>query len=81
MVDCCLKTNGLGFQVFNAVNDEITVDGKWSSEEWLSRMCPNTEITQEMGKRDSPVSNKKIKEMVGFKEEFPWRKVLGKEGP
>lgn len=81
MVDCCLKTDGLGFQVFNAVNDEITVDGKGSSEEWLSRMCPNTEITQEMGKRDSPVSNKKIKEMVGFKEEFPWRKVLGKEGP
>lgn len=33
-----------------------------------------------MGKRDAPVCNKKIKEMVGFREEFPWRKVMGRDG-
>ncbi|KAH7077091.1 hypothetical protein FB567DRAFT_142020 [Paraphoma chrysanthemicola] len=80
MVECCLKTDGLGFQVFNAVNDEITVDGEGTSEEWLRKACPRTEIMSKLGERDSPVSNKKMKEMVGFREEFPWRKVLGREG-
>jgi hypothetical protein len=31
-----------------------------------------------LGEREAPVCNKKIKEMVGFREEFPWREVLGR---
>jgi nucleoside-diphosphate-sugar epimerase len=80
MVECCLKTSGLGFQVFNAVNDEITVreeDG--TAEEFLRKMCPDTKFTRGLGEREAPVCNKKIKEMVGFREEFPWRKMLGRE--
>jgi nucleoside-diphosphate-sugar epimerase len=81
IVNCCLETDGLGFQVFNAVNDEITIeDEEGSSEEWLRKMCPRTEITKDMGKRESPVSNAKARRMLGFKEEFPWRKVMGREG-
>jgi nucleoside-diphosphate-sugar epimerase len=81
MVNCCLETNRLGFQVFNAVNDESVIEEKHgSTEEWLRRLCPETEIVQGMGKKDAPVCNKKIKEMVGFREEFPWRKVMGREG-
>jgi hypothetical protein len=33
-----------------------------------------------MGEKESPVSNKKMKDMLGFREEFGWRKVLGREG-
>ena len=80
MVDCCLKTDGLGFQVFNAVNDEITVEeSEGTAEEFLKRMCPNTKFTRTLGQRESPVSNRKIKEMVGFQERFAWRQVLGRE--
>jgi nucleoside-diphosphate-sugar epimerase len=80
MVNCCLKTDGLGFQVFNAVNDEITIeDREGPAEEFLRKMCPKTEFVKSMGKREAPVSNAKIKSMVGFKEEYPWRKALGRE--
>jgi nucleoside-diphosphate-sugar epimerase len=79
MVDCCLRTNGLGFQVFNAVNDEITVgEQEGTAEEILGRMCPGTKFMRRLGEREAPVCNKKIKEMVGFREEFPWREVLGR---
>jgi nucleoside-diphosphate-sugar epimerase len=80
MVNACLGKDGLGFQIFNAVNDEITIDEKeGTSEEFLRGICPKTEFVGKMGERDAPVSNRKLKEMVGFREEFPWRKVLGKE--
>jgi nucleoside-diphosphate-sugar epimerase len=80
MVNCCLKTDGLGFQVFNAVNDEITIEeSEGTTEEFLSKMCPNTKVVRLMGTREAPVSNEKIKDMVGFREEYPWRKALGRK--
>ncbi|KAF1845636.1 NAD(P)-binding protein [Cucurbitaria berberidis CBS 394.84] len=81
MVQCCLQKDGLGFQVFNAVNDEITIpEEEGSSEEWLRKVCPRTKILGKMGEREAPVSNKKMREMLGFREEFPWRKVLDRDG-
>ncbi|KAL1793091.1 hypothetical protein ACET3X_008073 [Alternaria dauci] len=81
MVQCCLQTDGLGYQVFNAVNDDITVpETEGTSEDWLRKVCPETEILRKMGDRESPVCNKKMKDMLGFREEFGWRKVLGREG-
>lgn len=74
MIQCCLAKDGLGFQVFNAVNDEITNEEE--TEVFLQRMCPNTPLTKKLGPRESPVSNWKMKEMLGFKEEFPYREVL-----
>jgi nucleoside-diphosphate-sugar epimerase len=80
MVNCCLKTNGLGFQVFNAVNDEITVgESEGTAEAFLGRMCPNTKFLRKLDGREAPVCNGKLKDMVGFREEFPWRKVMGRE--
>ncbi|RYN40667.1 hypothetical protein AA0112_g2547 [Alternaria arborescens] len=81
MVHCCLQTDGLGYQVFNAVNDDITIpETEGTSEDWLRKVCPETEILTRMGEKKSPVSNKKMKDMLGFREEFGWRKVLGREG-
>jgi hypothetical protein len=81
MVHCCLQTDGLGYQVFNAVNDDITIpETEGTSEDWLRKVCPETEILTRMGEKESPVSNKKMKDMLGFREEFGWRQVLGREG-
>jgi hypothetical protein len=33
-----------------------------------------------MGMRESPVCNKKMKDMLGFREEFGWRDVMGRKG-
>jgi nucleoside-diphosphate-sugar epimerase len=75
MVERCLQTDGLGFEVFNAVNDECTLPEGRGTVEWLREVCPETEIVGELGDREAPVCNRKIKEALGFREEFAWRKV------
>lgn len=72
IVDLCLKTDGLGFQVFNAVNDENSVPQP--NSELLATYFPNVPLSRPVGERESLLSNRKIKEMLGFKEEHPWRK-------
>lgn len=76
MVHAGLQTHGLGFQIFNAVNNETTVpQSEGSTETWLKKMCPGVEITRKMGEREAPVCNKKMRDMLGWKEEFGWRKA------
>jgi len=74
IVDLCLKKDGLGFQVFNAVNDTITAD--MPTKAFLAKYCPNVPVTREMGEFEGPLSNRKIKEVLGFKEEHDWRKYV-----
>ena len=66
------KENGLGFQVFNATNDTITTTVP--TKEFLKQACPNVKITRDMGEWEAPLTNRKIKEVLGFKEEHDWRK-------
>lgn len=76
-----LEKDGLGFQVFNAVNDEIT---NWEENgdvaRFLARVAPQTEIVSEMGSWEAPVRNWKIKEMLGWREEFGWRGRFERKG-
>ena len=72
--ELCLEKDGLGFQVFNATNDEITNEMDGSTEEFLKKLCPETPFTRKMGKREAPMSNRKIKVMLGFEERHSWRK-------
>ena len=74
IVDRCIGKDGLGFQVFNAVNDTITAVEP--TTEFLKKYAPNTPITREMGEKEAPISNRKIREMLGFKEEHDWRKYV-----
>ncbi|KAL9000725.1 MAG: hypothetical protein Q9169_000761 [Polycauliona sp. 2 TL-2023] len=73
--DLCVQKNGLGFQVFNATNDTITT--KESTAEILKKYAPNTPITREMGEFEAPLSNRKIREVLGFKDVHNWRKYIG----
>ncbi|KAL8634270.1 MAG: hypothetical protein Q9228_008136 [Teloschistes exilis] len=68
--------DGLGFQVFNAVNDTITVQG-CPTEDFLRSVCPKVPITRRMGEREAPLSNRKMREVLGFKEEHDWRQYVG----
>ncbi|KAK9320438.1 hypothetical protein V1517DRAFT_207876 [Lipomyces orientalis] len=72
--DLCIKKDGLGFQVFNATNDTITT--KVPTMELLKSQCPNVPITREMGEWEAPMSNRKIREVLGFKQEHDWRKYV-----
>lgn len=74
IVDLCLKKDGLGFQVFNAVNDENAVPQP--NSELLPRFFPNVKISRPVGEREGLLSNRKIKEVLGFKEQHPWQKYV-----
>jgi nucleoside-diphosphate-sugar epimerase len=75
IVRLCIETDGLGFQVFNAANDESSAD--LPTRELLKRFYPNVPLKREMGEYESLYSNKKIREVLGFKEQFSWRKNVG----
>ena len=74
MCDAALRTSGLGFQVFNATNDSIT--NLSSTENFLRTQFPNIPITRQLGENEAPVSNAKIKRLLGFEEKHSWKKYF-----
>lgn len=74
IVHLCLQKDGLGYQVFNAVNDTITATEP--TEAFLRTHCPGTPITRPMGEDEAPISNRKAREVLGFRESHPWRKYV-----
>jgi nucleoside-diphosphate-sugar epimerase len=74
IVDLCVKKDGLGYQVFNAVNDEITADQP--TAEFLAKWAPNTPVTRPMGTTEAPISNREIRDVLGFKEQHNWRQYV-----
>ncbi len=74
IVHLCLQKDGLGYQVFNAVNDTITAN--MPTAEFLAKYAPNTPVTRPLGTHEGPLSNRKIREVLGFKEAHPWRSYV-----
>ena len=70
----CLQKDGLGYQVFNAVNDTITAT--LPTTEFLAKYAPNTPVTRPMGPREAPLSNRKIRDVLGFREAHDWRNYV-----
>jgi nucleoside-diphosphate-sugar epimerase len=74
MVDCCLKTDGLGYEVFNVSNDDLSVG--ISSDQVIERFYQGVTVHGQMGRNETFYSNKKAKQMVGFAPKHSWRDVL-----
>jgi nucleoside-diphosphate-sugar epimerase len=74
IVHLCLERNGLGYQVFNAVNDTITA--REPTGQFLARWCPKTPLRRPLNGQEAPLSNRKIREVLGFVEEHDWRKYV-----
>ncbi|MBC3794774.1 NAD-dependent epimerase/dehydratase family protein [Spirosoma utsteinense] len=74
IVDLCLSKDSLGYQVFNAGNDEngATIPTKELAEKFF----PNVPVTREMGEHEALFSNRKIREVLGFKEQHNWQKYV-----
>ena len=73
MVDCCLKTDGLGYEVFNVSNDDSSVD--LSTEEVCARFYDGVPC-KPMGPQDTFYSNQKAKDLVGFAPKHGWRRYV-----
>lgn len=69
-----IEKDGLGFQIFNAVNDHTSSD--LPTAELLRRYYPNVPVKGELGEFEGLLSNKKTREVLGFKEAHNWRNYV-----
>lgn len=74
IVDLCLKKDDLGYQVFNAGNDHN--GAIIPSKELAEQFFPGVPITRELGEHEALFSNRKIREVLGFREQHNWQKYL-----
>ncbi len=69
-----IETDGLGYQVFNAANDHTSSD--LPTKELLQRYYPNVPVRGELGEYEGLLSNRKVREKLGFKEKHNWRQYV-----
>ncbi|WP_420859004.1 NAD-dependent epimerase/dehydratase family protein [Marivivens marinus] len=74
MVDLCLKKDGLGHEVFNVANDDMSVG--LTNAEVQARYYQGVPVKREMGEAEPMYSNAKAKAMLGFQPRHSWRDVL-----
>ena len=73
-----IETDGLGYQVFNAANDHTSSD--LPTAELLRRYYPNVPVRGELGEFEGLLSNRKVREKLGFKEKHNWRQYVKTTG-
>ena len=73
MVDCCLATDGLGFEIFNVSNDDHSV--ALSTPEIAARYYDGIPMC-DMGEFETFYSNKKAKALLGYNPKHHWRMYL-----
>jgi nucleoside-diphosphate-sugar epimerase len=71
MVDLCLKTDGLGYQVFNVANEDHSV--RAGTSELIERFYQGVPQKRKLGEAETFYSIEKAKKMLGFKPVHGWR--------
>ena len=74
MVECCIATDGLGYEVFNVSNDDHSVAA--STQELTERFYQGVPVRKEMGRDETFYSNEKAKRMLGYQPAHHWRMYL-----
>jgi nucleoside-diphosphate-sugar epimerase len=77
IVDLCLKKDGLGYQVFNAGNN--TNGAIIPSKDLAEQFFPGVPVTRDLEEHEALFSNRKIREVLGFREQHNWRKYVKEE--
>jgi nucleoside-diphosphate-sugar epimerase len=78
MVDCCLKTDGLGYEVFNVSNDDHSVGA--TTHELIDRFYQGVPVG-DMGEFETFYSNAKAKKLVGYQPQAQLARCFGKLTP
>jgi nucleoside-diphosphate-sugar epimerase len=71
LVRLAIEKDGLGFQVFNAANDDTSSD--LPTRELIERFYPGVPVKGELGEFETLLSNKKARDVLGFCPEHSWR--------
>ena len=79
IVRLAIEKDGLGFQIFNAAQNDCSSD--LPTAELLRRFYPDVPVRGELGEYESLLSNRKAREMLGFAEQHNWRRALGANHP
>lgn len=74
IVERCLQTDGLGYQVFNAGNDTNVANE--TAAELIQQHFAGVPVTRELESHEALFSNRKIREVLGFVEEHNWRQYV-----
>ena len=75
MVHRCLMTDGLGYQIFNAANDDHSVNS--TTQELIDKFYAGVPLKKDrFGEHEGLYSNEKAKRMLGWAEQHNWRKYI-----
>jgi nucleoside-diphosphate-sugar epimerase len=75
MVQRCLTTDGLGYEVFNVANADMSVSV--STDEVRERFYAGVEQRRPMGPDETFYSIDKARRLLGYDPQHSWRDVLG----
>ena len=74
MVQCCLETDGLGYEVFNVANADMSVAA--TTQEIQDRFYDRVNVRREMGRDETFYAIDKARDLLGFVPRHSWRDVL-----
>jgi nucleoside-diphosphate-sugar epimerase len=79
MVQRCLETDGLGYEVFNVANADMSVAA--TTQEIRDRFYDGVELRRELGRDETFYAIDKARALLGFAPRHSWRDVLSDPGP
>ncbi|MFM2354970.1 MAG: hypothetical protein RLZZ528_706, partial [Pseudomonadota bacterium] len=74
IVDCGLRTDGLGYQVFNVSNDDHSVD--MDNDAIIDQFYKGVPVKRAMGRRETFYANEKAKRLLGYQPAHNWPSIL-----
>ena len=78
MVQRCLETDGLGYQVFNVANADMSVAA--TTRQIQERFYGGVEVRREMSRDETFYSIDRARELLGYAPRHSWRDVLPDPG-
>ena len=78
MVQRCLEVDGLGYEVFNVANADMSVAA--TTQEVRDRFYDGVEQRRQLGRDETFYSIDKARELLGYAPQHSWRDVLPDPG-
>src|SRR6478752_10649671 len=74
LVQRCLDTDGLGYEVFNVANADMSVAA--TTQQVRETFYDGVEVRKEMGRDETFYAIDKARDLLGFEPQHSWREVL-----
>jgi len=74
----CLETDGLGFEVFNVANADMSVSA--TTAEVIARFYDGVEVRRDMGRDETFYCIDKARDLLGYQPRHSWRDVVDDPG-